>query len=71
MSEKVTTLPYIAPRRRRRSEPSRFVVKTNYYLASHPSFPKPYMTSKIDLKTVQFMVKNGFSLLLIKDSAFI
>lgn len=26
MSEKVTTLPYIAPRRRR-SEPSRFVVK--------------------------------------------
>lgn len=27
MSEKVTTLPYIAPRRRRRFEPSRFVVK--------------------------------------------
>jgi len=27
MSEKVTTLPYIAPKRRRTIEPSRFVVK--------------------------------------------
>ena len=27
MSEKVTTLPYIAPRKHRKPEPSRFVVK--------------------------------------------